>query len=61
VLFGAHFPLDVLVGSVIGYEIGLFATALIANARLLPARLATNTRSMRQPLETDHAMEGVRP
>jgi membrane-associated phospholipid phosphatase len=61
VLFGAHFPLDVLVGSVVGYEIGLFATALIANARLLPARLAINTRSMRQRLETDHAMEGVRP
>jgi membrane-associated phospholipid phosphatase/predicted MFS family arabinose efflux permease len=61
ILFGAHFPLDVLVGSVVGYEIGLFAAALIANARLLPERLATNTRAMRRQLETDHAMEGVRP
>jgi membrane-associated phospholipid phosphatase/MFS family permease len=37
VLFGAHFPLDVVVGGVLGYEIGLFAVALVANARLLPA------------------------
>jgi membrane-associated phospholipid phosphatase/MFS family permease len=60
VLFGAHFPLDVIVGTVVGYEIGLFATALVANARLLPARLATNTRATGR-LETDHAMQGVRP
>jgi membrane-associated phospholipid phosphatase/predicted MFS family arabinose efflux permease len=60
VLFGAHFPLDVLVGTVLGYEIGLFATALIANARLLPARLATDT-GRRHRLEAEHAMEGVRP
>jgi dolichol-phosphate mannosyltransferase len=36
VLFGAHFPLDVLAGAVLGYEIGLFATRLMASARLLP-------------------------
>jgi dolichol-phosphate mannosyltransferase len=36
VLFGAHFPLDVLVGAVLGYEIGLFAARLMASARLLP-------------------------
>jgi membrane-associated phospholipid phosphatase len=59
ILFGAHFPLDVIVGTVFGYEIGLFATALIANARLLPARLATNTRATRRQLEAEHAM--VRP
>jgi membrane-associated phospholipid phosphatase len=40
VLFGAHFPLDVVVGAVLGYEVGLFAVALVANARLLPARLS---------------------
>ena len=60
ILFGAHFPLDVIVGTVVGYEIGLFATALVANARLLPARLATDTRATGR-LETDHAMGGVRP
>jgi undecaprenyl-diphosphatase len=38
VLFGAHFPLDVIVGTALGYELGLFATALLANARLLPSR-----------------------
>jgi membrane-associated phospholipid phosphatase/MFS family permease len=37
VLFGAHFPLDVLVGAALGYEMGLFSVALVANARLLPA------------------------
>ena len=37
VLFGAHFPLDVLAGAVLGYEIGLFSASLMASARLLPA------------------------
>jgi membrane-associated phospholipid phosphatase/MFS family permease len=37
VMFGAHFPLDVLVGAALGYEIGLFAARLMASARLLPA------------------------
>jgi dolichol-phosphate mannosyltransferase len=36
VLFGAHFPLDVLAGAVLGYEIGLFSASLMASARLLP-------------------------
>ena len=40
VLFGAHFPLDVLVGAVLGYEFGLFAARLMASARLLPAHRA---------------------
>jgi membrane-associated phospholipid phosphatase/MFS family permease len=40
VLFGAHFPLDVIVGAVLGYEIGLFAARLVASARLLPARVS---------------------
>ena len=38
VLFGAHFPLDVLVGAALGYELGLFSAGLLANARLLPQR-----------------------
>jgi membrane-associated phospholipid phosphatase len=36
VLFGAHFPLDVIVGAALGYELGLFTTSLLAGARLLP-------------------------
>jgi membrane-associated phospholipid phosphatase/MFS family permease len=36
VLFGAHYPLDVVVGAVLGYEIGLFGARLMASARLLP-------------------------
>ena len=37
VLFGAHFPIDVIVGAAFGYELGLFTAVLLANARLLPA------------------------
>jgi dolichol-phosphate mannosyltransferase len=37
VLFGAHFPIDVVVGAVLGYELGAFATRLMVSARLLPA------------------------
>ena len=37
VLFGAHFPLDVLVGAVVGHEIGAFAARLMASGRMLPA------------------------
>ena len=44
VLFGAHFPIDVTVGAIVGYEMGLFAARLMASARMLPAaepRMAT--------------------
>jgi dolichol-phosphate mannosyltransferase len=37
VTFGAHFPLDVLVGAVVGYELGVFAARLMASGRMLPA------------------------
>jgi membrane-associated phospholipid phosphatase/MFS family permease len=37
VTFGAHFPVDVLVGAVVGYELGVFAARLMASGRLLPA------------------------
>jgi membrane-associated phospholipid phosphatase/MFS family permease len=50
VLFGAHFPLDVIVGAGFGYELGLFTASLIANARLLPAAgLARRARPLEQP------------
>jgi membrane-associated phospholipid phosphatase len=35
VTFGAHFPLDVVVGAALGYELGLFTAQLMASARLL--------------------------
>jgi membrane-associated phospholipid phosphatase len=40
ITFGAHFPIDVLVGAVLGYEFGLFSASLLAKASLLPARAA---------------------
>ena len=36
-MFGAHFPLDVGVGALLGWELGLFAAGLAAAAGLLPA------------------------
>jgi membrane-associated phospholipid phosphatase len=42
VLFGAHFPIDVVVGGVLGYEIGLFTSRLMASARMLPAPAAAD-------------------
>jgi membrane-associated phospholipid phosphatase len=35
--FGAHFPLDVLIGTIVGRQVGLFAVALTRAGRLLPA------------------------
>jgi membrane-associated phospholipid phosphatase len=40
VLFGAHFPIDVLVGAIVGHEIGTFTARLLASARMLPAARA---------------------
>jgi membrane-associated phospholipid phosphatase/MFS family permease len=37
ILFGAHFPLDVVVGAALGVEFGLLAVAMVAAAGLLPA------------------------
>lgn len=35
-LFGAHYPLDVGIGAILGWEAGLFAAGLAASAGLLP-------------------------
>jgi membrane-associated phospholipid phosphatase len=40
VLFGAHFPLDVLVGAAVGHQFGVCAAALIERAGLIsPGRV----------------------
>jgi membrane-associated phospholipid phosphatase/MFS family permease len=49
VLFGAHFPLDVLVGTALGYEIGLLAVAVVAAAGLLPAAARSAAAPARAP------------
>ncbi len=38
ITFGAHFPLDVLVGGAVGWEVGLFSVALMRAGGLLPGR-----------------------
>jgi membrane-associated phospholipid phosphatase len=63
VLFGAHFPLDVVVGAALGYEIGLLAVAIVASAGLLPATARPKPESARpaEPLEEPApAFTGVR-
>ena len=37
IAFGAHFPLDVALGTILGWQVGLFSVALMRAARLLPA------------------------
>jgi dolichol-phosphate mannosyltransferase len=37
ITFGAHFPLDVVVGTALGYELGLLSVAMVAAAGWLPA------------------------
>jgi membrane-associated phospholipid phosphatase len=52
-LFGAHFPIDVLVGTALGHEVGLFTATLLASARLLPQHPAAQAVA----LESQPALE----
>jgi membrane-associated phospholipid phosphatase len=61
VLFGAHFPLDVLVGAAVGYELGVFTASLLANARLLPTPLPGWSRARRAIDEPAGALGATRP
>jgi membrane-associated phospholipid phosphatase len=61
VLFGAHFPLDVVVGAALGYELGLFTANLFANARLLPSPLPGWNRGGRRLEEPAGALGTTRP
>ena len=47
ITFGAHFPIDVIVGLVLGREFALFSVALAANGRLLPAGALSAVRRAR--------------
>ena len=44
ITFGAHFPLDVLVGALLGREFAIFALTLVARAHLLPAAVLEPSR-----------------
>ena len=46
VMFGAHFPLDVLVGTALGYEFGTFSARLMASARMLPTAFRSHAGSV---------------
>ena len=56
VAFGAHFPLDVLVGTILGWQVGVFSVALTRAARLLPA-----ARAAQPAAQTAGAVPAVEP
>jgi membrane-associated phospholipid phosphatase len=49
ITFGAHFPLDVVVGAVFGYEVGRLSAALAFATRLLETRPARVLPRLRRP------------
>ena len=61
VVFGAHFPLDVVVGTALGWEFGLFAVALVANAGLLPARSRRTIGAAERQVQLEGALVRARP
>ena len=38
ITFGAHFPLDVVLGTIVGWQVGLFSVAVMRTTGLLPQR-----------------------
>ena len=61
VLFGAHFPIDVVAGAALGYEVGLFGASLLAGVRLLPQHEAVRAASLEpiSPVEAETSPAGV--
>ena len=55
--FGAHFPLDVLVGTVVGWQVGQFAVAVTRAGRLLPAAGNVAPAAVAQPATAAPAPE----
>jgi membrane-associated phospholipid phosphatase len=39
ITFGAHFPLDVVLGTIVGWQVGLFSVAVMRTTGLLPQRV----------------------
>jgi membrane-associated phospholipid phosphatase len=62
ITFGAHFPLDVVVGAIVGWQVGLFAVATTRAAGLLPqdVRVAISRRPA-APIRTPIAMPSAAP
>lgn len=49
VMFGAHFPIDVLVGTVVGWQTGLFCAGLVAGSGWLPPAARARRTPARPP------------
>jgi membrane-associated phospholipid phosphatase/predicted MFS family arabinose efflux permease len=52
ITFGAHFPLDVVIGTVLGWEVGLFTVGVMRAAGLVPAAAARASSAVAQPPAT---------
>jgi membrane-associated phospholipid phosphatase/MFS family permease len=55
ITFGAHFPLDVLVGGVVGWEVGVFSVELIRAGGLLPAPASREPAPVLEPVVPEPA------
>ena len=55
ITFGAHFPLDVVVGTIVGWQVGLVSVAVSRAGRLLP-RPVRRRASRRVPIAIDAPM-----
>jgi membrane-associated phospholipid phosphatase len=53
--FGAHFPLDVLLGTIVGVQVGLATAALLRASRLLPPAPARERQTAAGALAPDPA------
>jgi membrane-associated phospholipid phosphatase len=61
-MFGAHFPLDVALGTIIGWQVGQFALALTRAAGLLPqAERATRRRRTARAISAPIALPSAAP
>ena len=45
ITFGAHFPLDVVLGTIVGWQVGLFSVAVMRTTGLLPPGAAAGARA----------------
>jgi undecaprenyl-diphosphatase len=60
ITFGAHFPLDVVVGTIVGWQVGLFSVALARAGRLVPPSVRSRA-SLRVPIAIDAPMPAPSP
>jgi membrane-associated phospholipid phosphatase/predicted MFS family arabinose efflux permease len=62
ITFGAHFPLDVVLGTIVGWQVGLFSVAVMRTTGLLPQRSrSAGDRRPATPINAPMAMPSAAP